>query len=315
MFPVEDVLGLGIVIELPEPPSIGIMTMSTFGAETPFVLIIRLVTAHAVQPGVLVCVVQVAFFAGSDGMDTNQRKFGEIMVKKHLGSPAPLIVAALTHIPFLTFVDIVLMMTIITICSKLLPGDRPPVARIAGDLDMFVLEGIFRLIVVVDRSFPFLGYVADFALCIVTPLVSVVMLVAGIACGLTLILEGFIFVALVARYIAMLVFEGKLGFAVVVKRLLPVHRGMAGFTLFIVAVSMNVIQLVASITVEGCFLISLVGVTTVACNFYVFFLQWKFSFVVIVTGLFPTLLLVAVVTLFPEASTVGFVLFMAFLTL
>lgn len=272
MFPVEGILGLGIVIELPEPPSIGIMTMSTLRAETPFVLIIRLVTAHAVQLGVLVCVVQVAFFAGSDGVKADQGKRGEIMIEEHFHSPTPLIVTALTIPPFLASVDIILVVTDVAAGPQFFPGCWPPVARIAGDLDMFVLEGKFRLIVVVDRSFPFLGYVTDFALCIVTPLVSVVMLVTEIARRFALFLKCIIFVTLVACNIAMFVFEGKLGFAVVVKRLLPVHRGMAGFTLFIVAVSMNVIQLVASITVEGCLLISLVGVTTVACNLYVFIL-------------------------------------------
>lgn len=241
MFPVENELGLGIVIELPETPPIRIMTVFAIWAETPFVLIIRLVTAHAIQPGVLVSVVQMAFFAGSDCVKADEGKSGEIMIEEHFHSPTPLIVTAFTILPFLASVDIILVVTDVAVGPQFFLGCWPPVASIAGYLDMFVLEGKFRLIVVVERSLPFLGCVADFALCIVTPLVSVVMLVAGVARRFAFFLKGIIFVTLVARNIAMLVFEGKLGFVVVVKRLLPVHRGMAGFTLFIVAVSMNVI--------------------------------------------------------------------------
>jgi hypothetical protein len=72
MFPIEDILSLAIVVELPELPSIGIMTISAIGAETFFVLIIRLVAAHTVQPGILVGVVQVALFTGCYGVQADQ---------------------------------------------------------------------------------------------------------------------------------------------------------------------------------------------------------------------------------------------------
>jgi hypothetical protein len=90
---------------------------------------------------------------------------------------------------------------------------------------------------------------------------------------------------------------------------------MANFALLIVAISVNVIHLVAEIAVERCLLIALVGVTAVACNLFMFILQRKFGLVMIVAGLFPALFLMAISTLLPEATTMGFPLLVALLTL
>ena len=59
-------ISLGIVVEPPEVPTVGVMTESALSAEAPFVVILGFVAAQAVHGGVFVGCLQMALFAGGD---------------------------------------------------------------------------------------------------------------------------------------------------------------------------------------------------------------------------------------------------------
>jgi len=220
------------------------MAEAAFWSQAPLVLIIGLVTAHAVQRGILVSCRQVTLFACTGSVQADKGELGKIMVKKDLFSPPLVVVAPLTPLPFLALVDIIQLVTAVAGRRQLLLVEMPNMAGIAIDLAVFASEGKIGFVVVVNGTFPVLWCMAGLTLLSVATPVFVVVLVTAVAGRRQLLLVEMPFMADIAIDLAVFASEGKIGFVVVVNGTFPVLWCMAGLALLSIAAAVNIIQLV-----------------------------------------------------------------------
>ena len=102
---------LGVVVESPQAPAIGVVTEPAFCPQAPFVIIIPHVATHTVRPCVLIGWRQVTGPAGGSGMQPDQREFREVMIEGYLRFPTCLVVALVTAGSLLASVDITVLVT------------------------------------------------------------------------------------------------------------------------------------------------------------------------------------------------------------
>lgn len=107
MFAIQFVVGLVVVVKAPQFPAVGVMTQFAIITETLFMRVFGLVTGNALYRRTLERRGQMTFLTGSDGVLSNKRKVGQIMIKNHLVSPTVFIVATLAPVTFLALVFVV----------------------------------------------------------------------------------------------------------------------------------------------------------------------------------------------------------------
>ena len=106
MCPIEPKAGLGIVIEGPELPVGGMVTVGTFGAEAAAVDVVRCMTGHAFAARILERARRMAVVALNDAVRPDERKAGEIMIEEDVSAPPAFIVTRVTGGALLSLVDI-----------------------------------------------------------------------------------------------------------------------------------------------------------------------------------------------------------------
>ncbi len=220
------------------------MAEPAFWSQAPLVLIVRLVTAHAGQRGILVGCRQVTLFACNGSVQADKGELGKVMVKKDLISPPLVVVAPITPLLLLALVDIIQLVTAVAGRFQLLLLEMPDMAGIAVDLPVFAFEGKIGFVVVVNGTFPVLWRMTGFALFSVATPVFVVVLVTAVAGRRQLLLVEMPFMAGIAVDLAVFASEGKIGFVVVVNGTFPVLWCMAGLALLSIVAAVDVIQLV-----------------------------------------------------------------------
>ncbi len=109
--PIQHEIRLGVVVESPQAPAIGVVTEPAFCTQAPFMIIIPHVATHTVRACVLIGWRQVTGTAGGDGMQPDQREFREVMVEGNLRYPTCLVVALVTAGSLLASVDITVLVT------------------------------------------------------------------------------------------------------------------------------------------------------------------------------------------------------------
>ena len=111
---------LGIVVESPQAPAIGIMAETAFCTQAPFVFIIPRVTTDTVRPRVLIGWRQVTGSAGGDGMQPDKREFCQVMVEGNFRFPTRLVVATVAAGSLLASVDITVLVTFVACAAQFL---------------------------------------------------------------------------------------------------------------------------------------------------------------------------------------------------
>ncbi len=109
--PIQHEIRLGVVIEAPQAPAIGVVTEPAFWSQAPSVFIIPRVATHTVRLCVLIGWRQVTGTAGGSGMQPDQREFREVMIEGNLRFPTCLVVALVTAGSLLASVDITVLVT------------------------------------------------------------------------------------------------------------------------------------------------------------------------------------------------------------
>jgi hypothetical protein len=181
---IEFVIGLGVVVELPDAPTIGVVAGGAMGAEHELVNIIFLVARIAVQRIHLVAGVQMTFLARHGGMQADEREAGHVMVEYHSLVPLLLVVAARALLTFLVFMYVIVFMAGKTGLAYLLLVQVTAMAVLAGDVLVGALQGELGVLVMGEGGmFPLTGIVTALAFSAVAPGVFVVMLVAFITGG------------------------------------------------------------------------------------------------------------------------------------
>jgi hypothetical protein len=157
-------------------------------------------------------------------MQADKWESGKVMVKKNLFSPALVVMATLTELPFLPFMNIILPVTVIACLFPL--------------LFVFVFE---------NAMFPVRRRMTGFALLPVTISVFRVTFVTPITGLLQFLVRDRPSVAHLTSEFAVLALENKLVFIVVKNRLFPVFRRMAGTALPPVSALVFVVVFVTSV--------------------------------------------------------------------
>ena len=114
MFTFEWVVCLLVVIELPEHPAIGIVTLVALLAEALVMIIVRSVAGHTAAFSIAIFRIQVTGLARGDVVHSDQWKPGQIVIEEDLVVPSRCIVATGAILSLLAFVDIIGPMAIDT---------------------------------------------------------------------------------------------------------------------------------------------------------------------------------------------------------
>jgi hypothetical protein len=98
---------LAVMVELPEPPPIGIVAELAARAETALVHVAHGMTRITRRCGFLEFQTGMTLFARGQAVEAQERESGELVIELHTTRPARLIMARLTAIPLLTAVNVV----------------------------------------------------------------------------------------------------------------------------------------------------------------------------------------------------------------
>jgi hypothetical protein len=167
---------LCIVIKTPALPAIWIVTKRTIRPQPTFMVPVT-VAGVAIQRRSLELQGAMAFLARHDGMASDQRKSGDIVIKGR-STPADLSVTLFAANAQLAFVSIILLVTGHAAGRELVAIKIPGVARIALDLCMRAFQWKFRPVMIEMNRFPLVLIVAGFALGAISSRVNILDLVA-----------------------------------------------------------------------------------------------------------------------------------------
>ena len=121
----------------------------------------------------------MAFFALGDGVHTDQRKAGQVMIEQHVMIPAFLVMAAAALFTLLAVVDIIFCVTAVAVLVQFFLVYITAVALVAVYFLMFAEQGEVGLPAVIELRFlPGRLVVAILAFAPILPLMSILILVA-----------------------------------------------------------------------------------------------------------------------------------------
>jgi len=181
--PGQGVGGLLVVVETPARPAVGVVAGRAIGAQAPGVMDV-LVAAGAGAGGILEGGGAMAGLAGDGGVQADQGKACQIMVKGHRLAPARLLVTALAGSPQLALVGIILAVAGGAIGGQPHAPGIAGMAAFTGELGMAAAQGKPRRLVVVEADGrPFGWRMAGLAGAAIAPRMLVLKAVAGAAAG------------------------------------------------------------------------------------------------------------------------------------
>lgn len=114
MRPQQGEFRLFVMVEPPQGPPVGVVAKGATRSESHLMIVIRFMAGDAGRIGVLEPLREMAVLASGHGMDSDQRKAGQIMVEPDKISPGSRFMAALACLAFLALVHIIGFVTAIT---------------------------------------------------------------------------------------------------------------------------------------------------------------------------------------------------------
>ncbi len=154
---------LAVMVKFPVRPAIRVVAVGA-GVPQPPVMKSILVTVRAFGCGLFERRRLVAAFAGNNGMQSNQRKRGDIVVENNLCTPSFCTVASSTTRTQLAFVNVVSFVTVCTGAARFLQRQFPGVAGVALQFSVFSDQGKIGVLPVIEPDlFPLGRFVAGFA--------------------------------------------------------------------------------------------------------------------------------------------------------
>ena len=131
---VEYAIRLGVVVEAPHLPAVGVVAITAVLAQSLLMGIIRAMACRAVDGSISIGGRGVAGLAGCDRVQAHQRESRQVVVEEDLPVPPTLIVATLALLAFLAFVDVVRPMAAQAGTVEPFRVDVPVVRVLAGKL-------------------------------------------------------------------------------------------------------------------------------------------------------------------------------------
>ena len=217
------------VVEFPDAPAVGRMTLGACIAQRAFVNVILLVAVDAFQAYIPISLRDVALLAWHGNVQTQQGKFCEVVIEAHTDPPPFRRVALLALLAKLAGMDITGTVAARAVVRQFLGRHVCRVAGMTVDLCMEAGELPMSVAVVVEtRWLPLLVAVAFAAVFTEAPGVRILALVAADALPWQLVLEVSRAVAVLTVNSGVHSLEAEPGlFFVVEFRGLPARRGVA----------------------------------------------------------------------------------------
>jgi len=198
-------IGGGVMIELPERPTIRVVTAGAVVAERLLVYVVLTVAVRATRGNILEGRGGVTLLAGRGGMQADQRELGQVMIEYHLVTPAGFAVTARAVLTLLAEMHVIGAVAINAACLQLI-REAAPVTGIAQNLFMLTLQWEVGLEVVIEAALgPSLLGMAGFAALAVPTMMCVVCTMAADTGGGQLLIDQGIGVAGLAGKLAMAV--------------------------------------------------------------------------------------------------------------
>lgn len=168
------------MIEIPRPPSAGVMACLTFLTEGSFMLVVFFMATNTGEWRILKCRRHVTLLAFNLGMTSSQSKAGLVVIKRRI-FPLSLVVATLALVTELALMLVVLLVasyaSILQFALVYIAFLRQ-MAGIALGLPMLGLERILGFPVVIkDAGFPVLGRVTGATFIAITALVAFLVII------------------------------------------------------------------------------------------------------------------------------------------
>ncbi len=274
-------LRLGVVIEDPQLPAIGVVACAALSAQTPFMVGV-LVAIGTLARGLFEGLRQMAFFARHHAMQANEGKARQVMVKGNVFAPARRIMAFRALFAELSLVHIILFMAAVAAARLFHFGKRArgltlPVRRHVGDVSrslfmaafarrLFMLAGKGEagvLVVIKNHSLPFIGLMTGFALVAELAIMSILQGVTAHT-GRWQILVALINMAGLAAHFFMAVGQGEFCFVMIIGLDgPPLFLVMAEFTFFAELALMWLLFFMAGNTLPWRIAVFFVGLMTV----------------------------------------------------
>lgn len=266
-------LEVGIVVfEVPDQPGIGIVAI---GAALTQTLFVHIVVGMAIDASVTRVTKNrgcMAGFATQCSVLTDERETAQIMVESNFFLPGNFVVTLIAFAALLFFVNVVLLVTVVTGGINFF---RFGTDRVAGLADQALVRAVEReigvCVVIKFCIFPSPDDMTVLALFAVQLVVNVIGTVTAVTVARNFVkfLRNLVFarMTIVTRWPSMLSLELVPGVPTVVKnRLVPASLLVAGRTVFAESATMHIPDRMAIDATLGRILVLLVNVASVACH-------------------------------------------------
>jgi len=175
----ESEFGLGIVIETPELPAIGVVTNGAVASEPFLVDVPGRVAFCTFKRGILESGARVASLASRQGMQAEQRESRQVMVEKHRLPPTFGVMAFPALFALLASMHILLEMTAFAFQRRFAKSKRLFMAAVAFGVRVLRRQSEFGLVMIEPAILPFICLMAGIAFIAQAPLVPIVEAMTG----------------------------------------------------------------------------------------------------------------------------------------
>jgi hypothetical protein len=145
-------IGLCVVVEQPRLPAVRIMARSTIRPETTLVFIILFMALNTLEGCFFIYLRNMTLLARNHRVTSNQRKTGNVVLKKYLACPTFCVMTLITflaHLPFMRIMELVAAIAI----SRQFFFDRATMTGPASHLFMSASEGKICFLVMIETCF------------------------------------------------------------------------------------------------------------------------------------------------------------------
>lgn len=149
---IESKIGILVMIERPQIPAIGVMTLLTVRAETCLVHIVILVTVQALMARRIKAAASMAVITGGHRMQAGQWKRTHVMIESHLRIPVDGTVATRALLAGLALMRVIGLMAGVTAGGRFCSVQIPLVTTDAGRLFMFTRQFILGITIMIETD-------------------------------------------------------------------------------------------------------------------------------------------------------------------
>ena len=179
MCPIKLEVGILVMVEAPQIPAVGVMTLGAIRSQPGLVYVVIHMALQALLAGGFELLRQMTIITGDNGMQAGERKATHVMVKTQFRCPARGAVTAGAVLVCLPLVHIVQLVAGNTLSRRFLFIQLTFVTADTGHLVMLAQQPVFGITVMVEAGLaPLVKAMTGLTFNTVTPLMFIVFFVA-----------------------------------------------------------------------------------------------------------------------------------------